>query len=261
MPSPKTIETARPARLSALSDRTWTQVTVGKSAAQVWRIETKDEVLFAKTAPVHGANLLSDEVARLIWLGKVGIPTPVVHDFFEDAGQHWLVMSAVPGTDLTHLVQQPEQIIAALAEALRTLHAIDPATCPFDLTMPAKLQAAKANVDAGWVDETDFGSEHDGWTARAVFDWVVAHPPKTQDLVVAHGDACLPNFLARGGTFSGMIDVGRLGVADRWQDLALACRSLRSNCGGAAVAPFLAAYGVEWDEPRSDFYNTLDELF
>ena len=50
MPSPKTIETARPARLSALSDRTWAQVTVGKSAAQVWRIETQDEVLFAKTA-------------------------------------------------------------------------------------------------------------------------------------------------------------------------------------------------------------------
>lgn len=261
MPSPRTIETSRPARLAPLFDRTCAQLTVGKSAASVWRIEAKGETLFAKTAPIHGANLLPDEVARLHWLGQVGIPAPAVHDFFEADGQHWLLMSAVPGLDLTHLVHQPDHLIAVLAEALRTLHAVDPAACPFDLTLPAKLQAAATNVDAGWVDETDFGTEHDGWTAQAVFDWVRTHLPATQDLVVTHGDACLPNLLALDTRFSGMIDVGRLGVADRWQDLALACRSIRFNCGEAFVPPFLAAYGTQWDEARDHFYNALDELF
>ena len=261
MPSPKTVQISRPQRLASLSDRTWTQVTVGKSAAQVWRIAGKGEVLFAKTAPADGPNPLPAEVARLTWLGTVGVPAPVVQDFFETAGQHWVLMSAVPGTDLTHLVERPEQVIAALAKALRTLHAIDPATCPFDLTLHAKLQAARDNVDAGWVDETDFDTGQVGWTAQAVLDWVVAHPPETQDLVVAHGDACLPNFLALDGKFSGMIDVGRLGIADRWQDLALACRSIGFNCGAAAVAPFLAAYGAGWDQERHDYYNALDNLF
>ena len=261
MPSPKTIQTQRPARLAPLFERTWVQVTIGKSAAQVWRIETKGETLFAKTAPVHGPNRLTDEAARLTWLGRMGIPAPMVRDLFEDGGQDWLLMSAVPGVDLTHLAEQPDRLIAVLAEALHTLHAVDPSTCPFDLTLPAKLRAAQANVDAGWVDESDFDAAHAGWTAQAVLDWVSSHQPGTQDLVVAHGDACLPNVLALGGSFSGMIDVGRLGVADRWQDLALACRSIRFNCGDAFVAPFLSAYGADWDQERSDFYNALDELF
>jgi aminoglycoside 3'-phosphotransferase-2 len=63
------------------------------------------------------------------------------------------------------------------------------------------------------------------------------------------------------GAFAGIIDCGRLGVADRWQDLAIACRSLIYNCGQEHVAPFLATYGAEWDEERYRYYCTLDELF
>ena len=47
------------------------------------------------------------------------------------------------------------------------------------------------------------------------------------DLVVCHGDACNPNFLlADDGNFTGYVDLGGLGVADRWADLAVASRYL-----------------------------------
>ena len=73
---------------------------------------------------------------------------------------------------------------------------------------------------------------------------------RAADLVVCHGDACLPNFLADPDSLqvTGMIDVGRLGVADRHLDLALAVRSmsdttLNPSYGSAAAEAMLAAYG------------------
>jgi streptomycin 3"-kinase len=88
------------------------------------------------------------------------------------------------------------------------------------------------------------------------------------DLVVCHGDACLPNVLIDPETWEcvGVVDLGRLGVADRYLDLAL----LAANVGSAGMfAQFsaadadtlLRAYGLESaDQARLRFYQVLDAL-
>jgi aminoglycoside 3'-phosphotransferase II len=252
---------ALPARLASLQDRSWTKVTLGKSGAAVWRIEGHGEELFLKTAPVHSLSEMPGEAARLNWLATTPIPAPALRDYFQEGEHDWLLMTAQPGRDLTHFTDQPDTLIAALADSLRQLHALDTATCPFDQALEVKLARGVAHAEAGLVDETDFDTPRLGWTAAAVVDLLRNTRPPAEDLVVCHGDASLPNIMADGTGFSGIIDCGRVGVADRWQDLAIACRSLIYNCGPEHVAPFLATYGAEWDETRYRYYCTLDELF
>ena len=77
--------------------------------------------------------------------------------------------------------------------------------------------------------------------------------------MVCHGDACSPNTLIDDdGRCCGHVDFGSLGVADRWADLAVATLSLGWNYPGRAWdAEFFAAYGVEPDPLRIDYYRRL----
>jgi aminoglycoside 3'-phosphotransferase II len=58
------------------------------------------------------------------------------------------------------------------------------------------------------------------------------------------------------------IDVGRLGVADRYQDLAIATRDLADAWGPRYAAQLLHDYGVgTGDLDKLRFYRLLDEFF
>jgi kanamycin kinase len=79
--------------------------------------------------------------------------------------------------------------------------------------------------------------------------------------VVCHDDACAPNTLiADNGRWSGHVDLGDLGVADRWADLAVATWSTEWNYGPGWEQPLLDAYGVEPDAERTRYYRLLWEL-
>jgi len=116
-------------------------------------------------------------------------------------------------------------------------------------------------VSSGRVDEADFDDERLGRTAEDVFAEMLSTLPETYDLAVTHGDACLPNFMVEGSSFTGYIDCGRLGISDIYQDLALAVRSIERNLGQAWIAPFFRAYGVAPDQQRIAFYCLLDEFY
>ncbi len=243
-----------------LSGYTYKRETIGESSAEVHRLDDGRSSLFLKSEPEHPLAELPGEADRLRWLGTQGIPCPQVLDTETTAGRNWLLMTALPGHDLA---SSPDlttgEIIALSAAALRRLHSLDIATCPFDQRIEHRIAEARARLQAGLVDFADFDEEHDPHTA---FADLLATRPADEDLVVTHGDACFPNFLAEGGGFTGFVDCGRLGVADRWQDLALVCRSLSFNFGAGSEQAFLEAYGVGGvDARKSSFYRLLDEFF
>jgi kanamycin kinase len=75
---------------------------------------------------------------------------------------------------------------------------------------------------------------------------------------VCHGDACAPNtLLDDDGRWTAHVDLGTLGLADRWADLAVASMSLDWNFGEGWQPEFFAAYGVRPDADRIRFYRAL----
>ncbi|WP_354441238.1 APH(3')-II family aminoglycoside O-phosphotransferase [Ottowia thiooxydans] len=240
------------------------QQTIGESGADVFRARSRSgKDLFLKSEPIGVLSELPGEVDRLRWLNESGLPAPAVLGITTENDRFWLLMSAIPGTDLASAATLlPSQVIKIVATALRDLHQLPIGECPFDHRLEQRIAVARNRVNAGLVDESDFDEKRLGRAARDVLDELLGSRPLcSPDLVVTHGDACLPNFISEADQFTGFVDCGRLGVSDRFQDLALAARSIERNLGAQWVTPFFHEYGVAPDEQRIEFYCLLDEFF
>jgi len=242
----------------------WIPQPIGQSRAAVFRLlAAARPTLFVKVEPRGPFAEVAHETARLHWMARQGLLCAEVLDVARTGGHDWLLTTAVEGQDLAMSHQlPPARRIAILAEALARLHRLPVEDCPFDHRLPLRLAAARARVMAAEVDETDFDDRRVGRSAAELFALLESMPQPEADLVVTHGDACLPNIMATADGFSGYVDCGRLGVADRYQDLALAARSIAFNLGEQWVVPFFQAYSVPTpDEGKRTYYELLDEFF
>jgi aminoglycoside 3'-phosphotransferase-2 len=234
-------------------------VTIGESGAVVIRLDVEDRPpLFLKSDTGAFAEVPA-EVERLHWMAAQNLPAPRVVDQIERHGAYIMLMTGVPGRDLASIDGIAATDIARLAgEALAALHRHPPQSCPFDHRIDNRLAVARLNLMAGRVEPV-WDLEQ---SPAAAWDELLATRPGSEELVVTHGDACLPNLMAEGGRFTGFVDCGRLGLADRWQDLSLAIGSLERNYGPGLTQPFLEAYGLgDIDEKRLAWYGLLDEFF
>jgi aminoglycoside phosphotransferase len=250
----------------------WELVSAGHTRAVVRR--SRDGRAYAKSGSGPVREELSDERDRLLWLSTTDLPAPAVLDWVDDGETATLTTAAMPGVPLSDLPATSSGAgVKALGSFLARLHAVERDACPFERWLAVTVPLAWVNVDQGRVDEDDFDEERAGRTAANVLEELLERRPQAEglelgDLVVCHGDACLPNVLVDPDSceVTGMVDVGRLGVADRHLDLALAVRSvadasLNPAYGPAAADAMLAAYCLPADPWRLDFYRLLDEFF
>jgi len=246
----------------SLADCTW-QATSGCSGATVYRLTRPDQSqLYLKMGPHDPNRSLAAEHARLIWLAGQ-LPVPRVHLFLQENQFDYLLMSALPGLDTSDPAYRADlpAMVHELAAGLRQLHSLPIQHCPFDERLNSKLAQARARTGAGLVDATLFHEQFQGRTATDLLVELEATRPSTEDLVFTHGDYCLPNILLQHGKLSGFIDLGRAGVADRYQDLALAAQSIKRNVGATWIPRFLAAYDIEAEPNKLKYYQMLDEFF
>lgn len=206
---------------------------------------------------------MAREIAVLAWMGgQHGAPKLLWSG--EIDGQPGLLMEALSGIALHELEDEAARAGAIAAiQAMARLHALPIGECPFDERLERKLAEARRRIDGGELAEGDFDPERKGLTAEDVWAQLMARRPAEEDLVVTHGDASWPNFIPRRDGACGLIDLGRAGVADRYQDLAIFLRSGRRNAPELDVAALvLAHYPLDrLDEAKLEFYRILDEAF
>lgn len=244
----------------------WARSTVGESGGAVYRLHGKKDApdLFLKHGKGAIADDIADEMARLRWLSKY-LPVPAVVGFSSTPGEAWLLMTALPGKTAYQLLEErtdlQPSIVDALAQFLRRLHAIPVAECPFISDHARRLAHARVRIDAGLVDEDDFDDEREGWSAEQVWSAMQTVLPLVPDPVVTHGDYSLDNLLFHDGEVVGCIDAGRVGIADRYQDVAILWNCL-GEFGGRLQNRFLKQYGIASpDQEKLQFHLMLDELF
>ncbi len=214
------------------------------------------------------------EYCMMQWLwGK--LPVPRILAYEREAGYSFLLMERCPGemSCSEENLGNPDRLVPLLAEALKQLWAVDISDCPVDCTLRYKLERARFQVEHSLVDmdNTEPGTFGEGGfeSPRHLLSWLYEHQP-VQEKVLSHGDFCLPNIFLDRGKVSGYIDLGRAGVADKWQDIALCYRSLHHNLSGAYHYKLPVDYdadqlfdllGVEPDRDKLRYYILLDELF
>ena len=242
--------------------------TIGASGARV--LIGEETVL--KIGP---AGEESKREARILaWLeGKLSAPRLLARE--EAEGMAYTLMTRVKGRMLCDpcYLRDPQLLTRLLAQALEQLAAIGTEDCPADRGLDTALAEARRRVERGLVDPMTcepgtFGPR--GFRdPAALLAWLETNRPE-EEPCFTHGDLCLPNILAEGERLSGFIDCAGMGIADRWQDLALCLRSLRKNLGGAYGGPvyggydpggLLGALGLTPDAEKNRYYLLLDELF
>jgi kanamycin kinase len=194
---------------------------------------------FIKWNPNGSGESLAAEAERLRWL-EGRHPAPVVIDFVATEGAELLVTRAIPGESAVDRawVQRSDDAVRAIATGLRLLHGLPVAGCSYEWAVASRIDAASA-------------------AGIAVPD-ALRRPPAIDRLVVCHGDPCAPNTILDGdGHFVANVDFGRLGVADRWADLAVATMSLGWNYDHFDEQLFWRTYDLEPDLERIDYYRAL----
>jgi aminoglycoside 3'-phosphotransferase-2 len=248
-------------------------INVGQSGAAVYEADLRPgggARSFVKTDSLLSPHSLAREAAVLRALAGY-LPVPQLLDFREQGNTALLHMSAIDGVDASDasVWRAPEQLAFAYGRALQGIHALPLAQFEcFDRRLDVTLAEAQQRLRAGHVDLDDLDDERAALSAPQLEALLLATRPAVEDLVVTHGDYCLPNVLFSPNelTLRGFVDLGRFGIADRHQDLALAERSLRHNCADRGLAQdlgthFFAGYGQTPDAEKMTFYCLLDEFF
>lgn len=245
---------------------------MGESGAAVFG--RSDGALFAKCADALGIENLCDERDRLVWLDSTDVPCAAVEGWQESDEGACLVTTALRGTLACDVPEESvPRTLASLAAVLRTLHAVPVETCPFERTLAVTMPVVedvvrRGAVNPGNLDPAMRTTQVDELLAGLHRERDQATRLEVADLVVCHGDACLPNFVLDPETLEcvGVVDVGRLGVADRYLDLSLLAVSIGSpdmnpQYSAADEAVFLREYGLpDPDASRLRFYRVLDAL-
>ncbi len=245
-----------------LSGLQYSQNNVGCSQAKVYRFYSETEVRYLKVEPTSGE--LKKEYENLLWMNDK-LPVPRILEWVSEEETDYLLMTEIGGRMLCdeEYLRNPLLAVSVLAEGINLLRSIDINTCPLNNNLSRKLKNAELNIRNNKVDMEDWEPENNQFAnPQDLLHYLESNQPKKEELVFSHGDYCLPNIFADGRRLTGFIDLGRAGVGDLWQDVALCMRSLWHNFNTRQYDDLLLQQiGIALNQEKLDYYILLDELF
>ena len=249
----------------------WEPVAGGESGASVFY--DSGQKRYAKVVSSPQTAELAAERDRGVWLNQTTIPSAPVVDWRESDGGACLVTQAVTGMPVSRLdAQALRGAWPAVVDTVRILHGLAPDRCPFDRGLAQMMTLAEASVAEERVVVEFLPEALQRTPPTEILPRIKTELPARLDqehahLVVCHGDLCLPNILVDPNTsqVTALIDLGRLGRADPYGDIALLLATARETWSDEAMArqadqEFAEIYGTTLDPERQDFYLRLDPL-
>lgn len=240
--------------------RSCVAVWVNELGGTTWRVGTG---CYVKWAPRGVELALGREAERLRWAGRYA-KVPSVIGFGATSEGDWLAVTALAGESAIapRWIAQPSRAVRALGAGLRALHDALPVTeCPFTWSAEERVAEARDLVARGTRGDPQAWNPDHAHLSSGEALARLAEPPDIDRVVVCQGDPCAPNTVLRDdGSVSGHVDLGRLGRADRWADLAVATWSTGWNYGPGWEDVLLDAYGVARDNDRMAYYRLLWDL-
>ncbi len=241
---------------------------VGYSQAKIYSFE--NSVLKIENQCAESNN----EYIMLRWLqNKILVPKIVYAENY--LGTNYLLMSKIYG-DMScseQYIQNPKLLMKLLSNALSILWNVDISDCPSNMMLDNKLKLAEYNVKNGLcsIENAEIGTYGKSGFSNPndLLIWLKNNKP-SETPVFSHGDFCLPNIFINNDKVSGFIDMGRSGIADKYQDIALCYRSLFHNFSGKFGVKsnhqfngedFFSELGIAIDMDKINYYILLDELF
>ena len=254
--------------LDFVKDKSFYKDSTGLSGADIYIFD--DMVL-----KISGDKFEAEYEHGMLKLFESSDLFPQIICFLQENGLNYTLMTKIEGkmSCCEEFMRNPDFLLKAVTDGLKSLWNVDITDICGIKRLEDKLSDAKYRVEHGFVDVEDAEegtfSENGFKNPEELLSWLFEHRP-IEDLVLSHGDFCLPNVFIDNGKFSGFVDVGRMSICDRWNDIAICLRSLRSNFSGRYNGinypgfdedKFFSLLGIEPDYEKIKYFILLDELF
>lgn len=235
------------------------EIGIGCSNSQVIKIIKNSNTYYLKMAT---KGPLTKEYNALKWLkGKLEVPEIMLYDFSEE--NEYLLTKSLDGemTCSANYVKNPEVALKVIKEAFDEIYAVDISNCPFDVSNSHRLSVATENVKNGLVKTEDLSKEtiEKYGTVENVLQYLLDNR-FPEELCFSHGDSSLPNIFGIQDKFTGFIDIGECGIADKWFDIAICEKSIRRNLGEEYIAKFYEMLNIRPNKEKTNYYILMLEL-
>lgn len=202
---------------------------------------------------------------------KGKLPISDIIDYVVEDNTIYLLKTKLKGKLLCdpYYMKRPDLLYKLAVKAIKMLWSIDIKDLNLKNTCDVIIKSGKFFYDNNLLDfkNTDNNITKDFKSFDEIFDYLAKNNPNN-DNVLCHGDLCLPNIICNGNKLVGFIDLGLMGISNRYHDLAILYRSIKYNFNGRygnaypgfSENKLFDLLGIKKDEKLIKYYLLLDEV-